>query len=435
MTKHYRIWHPFTPQKDSPAPLKIIRGKGSWLELKDGRCILDCISSWWVTIHGHAHPYIARKIYNQAQSLEHAIFSGFTHQRAEDLGKRIIELLPHPLNTVFFSDNGSTSVEVALKIAIQYWKNQGQKREKLMCFKGAYHGDTFGAMSAAPRTIFTQAFEPFLFRVEHVGYPHYDLKTQHIEKTEQQILSQIEHRLKKHKTSAGYSKYAAILIEPLIQGTAGMKICREHFLQELSKLCQQYDCLLIFDEVMTGFGRSGYLFAALRSKVTPDIICLSKGLTGGFLPLALTICSEKIYLPFFSSKLEKTFWHGHSYTANPLGCQAALASLDLLIQTPAPYCNFESWHHEFLPLIYSHPLVESPRVCGTIMAFTVKSDQPYGYQNKQGTMIRDMALERNLLLRPLGNHVYIMPPYCTTKKEISTIYHTLLEILDELPLS
>ncbi|MDJ0776203.1 MAG: adenosylmethionine--8-amino-7-oxononanoate transaminase, partial [Mastigocoleus sp. MO_167.B18] len=292
---HPHIWYPFTQAKTSPPPLKVKSARGVWLELKDGRKILDCISSWWVNIHGHTHPKIAEAIFRQATELEHVIFAGFSHDPAEKLAEQLTERLPDGLNRVFFSDNGSTAVEVALKMAYQHWVNQNQQRQKFIAFEGAYHGDTFGAMSVGSRSIFTQVFSDMLFEVDFLPYPATYIGDTEIVKREQEVLNQLQEKLEQNPKA-----YAGIIIEPLVQGVGGMQMCRVEFLQKLHQLAQQFDTLLIFDEIMTGFGRTGDWFACLKAQVTPDIICLSKGITGGFLPLAVSICSEEIYASFYS---------------------------------------------------------------------------------------------------------------------------------------
>jgi adenosylmethionine-8-amino-7-oxononanoate aminotransferase len=276
---HPHLWYPYTQAKTAPEPLKVKSAQGAWLELQDGSRLLDCISSWWVNLHGHAHPHMAAAIYRQAKQLEHVIFAGFTHDPAEQLAEQLVNLLPAPLSRVFFSDNGSTAVEVALKMAYQYWQNQGQSRQKFLAFEGAYHGDTVGAMAVGARSLFSQVFADLLFEVEFVPFPDTDLSDTEAESREAQAIEAIAQKLQTHA-------YAGIIIEPLVQGAGGMRMCRPAFLQKLRHLTQQFETLLIADEVMTGFGRTGDWFACTKAAIAPDIICLSKGLTGGFLPMA-----------------------------------------------------------------------------------------------------------------------------------------------------
>ncbi len=422
---HPHIWYPFTQAKTSPQPLKVISASGIWLELEDKSKIMDCISSWWVNIHGHSHPKIAEAIYRQAQELEQVIFAGFTHQPAENLAEKLVKKLPEGLSRVFFSDNGSTAVEVALKMAYQYWVNLSQQRQKFIAFEGAYHGDTFGAMSVGSRSLFSQVFSDMLFEVDFLPYPETYINDSDVEEKEQKVLTSLKEKLEQNPQD-----YAGIIIEPLVQGAGGMRMCRVEFLRKLQKLVKQFDTLLIFDEVMTGFGRTGEWFSCIKSQVTPDIICLSKGITGGFLPLSVTICSEKIYDTFYSDDPIKTLYHGHSYTANPLGCAAALASLELMVENQPKFSSMEAKHLQFLEILKDNSKIEKLRVTGTIAAMNIVNKQESGYLNQVGLVIKQKALEKGLLLRPLGNVLYIMPPYCITDEELSEVYDGIYEILE-----
>ena len=424
---HPHIWYPFTQAKTSPEPLKVKSASGIWIELEDGRKIMDCISSWWVNIHGHSHPKIAEAIYNQAQELEQVIFAGFTHEPAEQLAEKLIQKLPEGLNRVFYSDNGSTAVEVGLKMAYQYWVNQNQQRQKFIAFEGAYHGDTFGAMSVGSRSIFSQVFSNMLFEVDFLPFPETYINYSDVEEKEEQVLT-----ILKEKLSQNPQQYAGIIIEPLVQGAGGMRMCRPEFIRNLKKLVEQFDTLLIFDEVMTGFGRTGNWFGCIKSQVTPDIICLSKGITGGFLPLSVTICSEKIYDTFYSDDPIKTLYHGHSYTANPLGCAAGLASLKLMVENQPKFSSMEAKHLQHFEILRGNPKIEKLRVTGTIAAMNIVNKQESGYLNKVGLVIREKALEKGLLLRPLGNVLYIMAPYCITDEELSEVYQGIYGILKSI---
>lgn len=380
---HPHIWYPYTQAKTAPEPLKVKAARGVWLELENGHRIIDCISSWWVNLHGHAHPKIAEAIYRQAQQLEQVIFAGFTHDPAEQLAEQLVKKLPNSLTRIFFSDNGSTAVEIALKMAYQYWQNQDQKRTTFIAFAGAYHGDTFGSMAVGERSIFSQVFADLLFDVEFVPFPATYLDDHQVFEKEDYSISII-----KNKLSQSCDRYAGIIIEPLIQGAGGMRMCRPEFIQQLHQLAQQFDTLLIADEVMTGFGRTGDWFACVKSHIEPDIICLSKGLTGGFLPLAVTGCAEKVYSAFYSDDPMKTLYHGHSYTANPLGCAAALASLELMTEYEPSFRNMEITHQQHFDRLREHPKLEKLRVLGTIAAMDiVTSDQP-GYLNQVALEVR-----------------------------------------------
>jgi adenosylmethionine-8-amino-7-oxononanoate aminotransferase len=421
------IWYPYTQAKTAPPPLKVKSAQGVWLELEDGQRMIDCISSWWVNLHGHAHPKIAEAIYQQAKQLEQVIFAGFTHDPAEQLAERLLQRLPQPLSRVFFSDNGSTAVEVALKMAYQYWRNQKQNRTTFITFVGAYHGDTVGAMSVGARSLFSEVFAEWLFDVVSVPFPGTYLDDDQVTTKEAQALSELERIFQQQG-----DRIAAVLIEPLVQGVAGMQMCRPEFLQQVQQVVQQYGALLIFDEVMTGFGRTGDWFACLKAAVTPDLICLSKGITGGFLPLAVTVCTETIYNAFYSDNPLHTLYHGHSYTANPLGCAAALASLDLMQEHEPRFRSLEAKHWAHLSQFQEHPKLEKLRVTGTIAAMDlITPDQP-GYLNQISMTIRERAIAHQLLLRPLGQVLYLMPPYCITDEELTLVYEGIRALLDEL---
>jgi adenosylmethionine-8-amino-7-oxononanoate aminotransferase len=409
----------------SPA-LKVVRGDGIWLELEDGRRVMDCISSWWVTIHGHAHPDLAEALYHQAKQLEQVIFANFTHEPAEQLARRLLTHLPDSLTRVFFSDNGSTSVEVALKMAYQYWLNQNEPRTRFLGFEGGYHGDTIGAMSIGGSCDWWRPFWPLMFEMDAVPFPATFDEDSEVEHTENQVLEKIESCLKG-------DRYAGIFIEPLIQGAGGMRICRSQFLRSLQDLAHRFGVLLIYDEVMTGFGRTGELFACLKSNTAPDILCLSKGLSGGCLPLAVTLASEEIYQSFYSDDASKAFLHGHSFTGNPLACATGLTSLTLLERSPQQFSELESRHRHYLnEYLKEHPRVEKIRVCGTIAAMEITTQEQSGYFNTIGSHLRDRFLQLGFFLRPLGNTLYLMPPYCITDPELESIYQTIRKVLDTL---
>lgn len=421
---HPHLWYPYTQAKTAPPPFKVVSAQGAWLELDDGRRLLDCISSWWVNLHGHAHPQIAEAIYQQAKTLEQVIFAGFSHDPAEQLADQLLQKLPPNLNRVFYSDNGSTAVEVALKMAYQYWVNQDQKRTTFIAFEGAYHGDTVGTMAVGARSIFSQVFADLLFKVEYVPFPETYIGNSDIQEREEAIIDLLKLKLQQ-------PHYAGILIEPLVQGAGGMRMCRVEFLQRLRDLASEFNTLLIFDEVMTGFGRTGDWFACIKANVQPDIICLSKGITGGFLPLAVTISTEAIYQAFYSDDPMKTLYHGHSYTANPLGCAAGLASLKLMAENQTAFKTMESKHHQHFAALQTHPKLEKFRTVGTIAAMDVVTGTEAGYLNQVGLEIRKQAIERGVLLRPLGNVLYLMPPYCITDEELALAYDTIVAVLGD----
>jgi adenosylmethionine---8-amino-7-oxononanoate aminotransferase len=425
---HPHIWHPYTQAKTAPEPLEVKSARGLWLELADGRKIADCISSWWVNLHGHAHPQIVEAIAQQAARLEHVIFAGFTHEPAQQLASQLVARLPENLTRVFYSDNGSTAVEIAIKMAYQYWANRGTPRQRFLAFEGAYHGDTFGTMAVGDRSIFSDVFQDLLFEVDFCPYPDtYEGDTDAIE-MEAHCLAKIRANL-----SDNYNCYAGIIIEPLVQGAGGMRMCRSEFLQGLRELAIEFDTLLIFDEVMTGFGRTGADFACNKAQVRPDLICLSKGITGGFLPLAVTIATAEIYDSFYSNDPTKTLYHGHSYTANPLGCAAALASLKLLTQNQPVYTQMEIWHRQHLMnLADRYPQLTKFRIMGTIAAIDIVNGDRSGYLNHVGRKIGHYAIAHGVLLRPLGNVLYLMPPYCITEAELIWVYRQIDLILAEV---
>ncbi|KGG14766.1 MULTISPECIES: adenosylmethionine--8-amino-7-oxononanoate transaminase [unclassified Prochlorococcus] len=417
---HPNIWPPFTQITLSQPPQKIIRGKGSLLYRKDGSSLIDAISSWWVTLHGHSDPFIAEAIYQQANQLEQVIFADFTHEQAEKLSERLSRATG--LQRLFFSDNGSTAVEVALKLALQWWHNKGEARQQIIAFEGAYHGDTFGAMAVGERNLFNEPFEKMLFPVSRVPWPATWWNDAEVEEREEKAIKKLEELLE--------TPTAAVILEPLIQGAGGMTMVRSEFLEKVQRVVRQSTALLIADEVMVGFGRSGSLFASQRAKIFPDLMALSKGLTGGSLPMGVTMASEKIFECFINDNPRNTFWHGHSFTANPLGCAAANASLDLLERNPNSYRNFESRHLPHLKEIANHPKVKRVRLTGTIAAFELKTNNKDGYLNVAGKSIKAYALERNVFIRPLGNVIYLLPPLCITNEQLSYCYSVIQSGLD-----
>lgn len=418
------VWHPFTQAQTAPDPIPIASAQGIRLYTEDGREFLDLISSWWVNIHGHAHPTIAAAIARQAHTLEQVIFAGFTHQPAAQLAYELAQRLPVGLTRVFFSDDGSTAVEVALKMALQYWRNHGEtQRTRFLAFEGGYHGDTVGAMSAGKGCGFFDTYGSLLFEVGLLPFPAtWDGDTA-VAAKEQAALAQLDAYLADHGDTL-----AAVIMEPLVQGSAGMRMCRPEFLQALATRLRKAGILLIFDEVMTGFGRTGALFASLKAQVTPDIICLSKGLTAGFLPMSVTVASEAIYTAFLGESFDRALIHGHSFTANSLGCAAALASLQVFEdeQTLAKLPQIERWQREGMATLVGHPLVQRVRVMGTIAAFDVVAADA-GYTSAIGAQLKAFFHERGLLLRPLGNVVYVLPPYCVTEAELKQAYSVILE--------
>ena len=412
------VWHPFTHLKYAETPILITRSEGAYYFDAQGKKYIDGIASWWVNLHGHSHPYLVEKIHEQLRSNAHSIFSGFTHPGAILLAERLLAHLSGPLSKIFYSDNGSTAVEVAIKMALQFWYNQGKPKTKIIAFENAYHGDTFGGMSVGERNAFTLAFSPLLFEVLRLPVP--DKKN-------------MNHVLSMLKTYIREENVCAFIFEPLILGAGGsMQIYEASYLDELINLCKKNQVIIIADEVMTGFGRTGKFFASHYLKESADIICLSKGLTGGMMPLGVTACAPFIYEAYVSDNKYKTFFHGHSYTANPTACAAALASLDLMEKK-------ETWeninriavsHELFKEKIKNHPALFSVRNLGTIFAIEIKTKEKSGYLNQLAEKISAYFIEKGILLRPLGNVLYILPPYCILQTDLDYIYTCVEEFLN-----
>ncbi len=410
------IWHPYTQMKDAPPPISIAKGQGCYLYDDKGEEYIDAVSSWWTNIHGHSHPYIAQKIYEQAQILEHVIFAGFTHQPAEKLAEKLLARIPFH-SKIFYSDNGSTAVEVAIKMALQFWWNQGEEKRKIIAFKDAYHGDTFGAMSVSDRSVFTKPFQGLLFNTLFIDTP-----------TAENI-HQLKNIIEDNK-----DRLAAFIYEPLVQGAGGLMMYDAALMNELLHTCKEQHIICIADEVMTGFGRTGKLFASSYMTSKPDIICLSKGLTGGTLPLGATACTAEIYTAYLSDDKLKTFFHGHSFTANPLSCTAALASLELLLKEDKNLAikNISSNHLAFAEHLKTYlPKIKNIRCRGTIIAFEINEGRDE-YLNDISRKVTDYCMQRGVYLRPLGNTVYLMPPYCITKDELQTVYGVIEGLLQQL---
>ena len=413
------VWHPYTQMKTAAAPLPIVKGEGVWLIDESGNRYIDAISSWWVNIHGHAHPYIAQRVYEQFLQLEHVIFAGFTHPPAIQLSEKLIALLPENQAKVFFSDNGSTAVEIGMKMALQYFHNQGKARKKIIAFDEAFHGETFGAMSASGDHDFNTAFLQHLFEVDRIPAP--------LPGKEQETYDRLEELLKGEDV-------CAFIFEPLVMGAGGMLMYEAAALDRLIALCHQYGTLCIADEVMTGFYRTGRLFASDYLEEKPDIMALSKGLTGGNLPLSVTTCTEEIFQAFWSDDKKKAFFHGHSYTANPLGCAAALASMELVQGENCKHqvAMIAEQHSQFKDSITGHPAIKDIRQTGTILAIEFKTKEQTSYFNSLRDHLYHFFLDKGLLLRPLGNVIYILPPYCISEKELGRIYKAIEEALEWL---
>jgi len=422
------LWHPFTHEGADPAPLRIRRGEGVFLETEDGRQIVDAISSWWVNLHGHSHPAIADAIARQAARLEHVLFAGFSHQPADELASHLGKIVPAPLRHIFFSDDGSTAVEVALKLAVQYWRNCGQPgKYRIVALENAYHGDTFGAMSVSDDSPFTAAFDSLRLPVlrAHSAY------CAHCPVGLTRATCQIEclGKLERLLAERGH-EIAAVIVEPLLQGAGGMIVHPEEFLAGIRRLTTTHDVLLIADEVLTGFGRTGRMFACERAGVFPDFMCVAKGLTGGFLPLAATLTTERVHDAFTGADRSRAFFHGHSYTANPIACAAANANLHIFDTEPVfeRIAAIEQVHAARLREFAAHPGVADVRHIGSVAAIELKVPDA-GYLSSLRPRLYEFYLNRGVLLRPLGNVVYILPPYVITPGQLNFVYDIIRDSL------
>jgi adenosylmethionine-8-amino-7-oxononanoate aminotransferase len=421
-----QIWHPFTRAVEMQELPRVVRGEGAWLITDDGRRILDGISSWWVNLHGHGHPRIAEAIGEQARRLEHVLLAGFTHEPVERLAEELRRVAPAPLEHIFFSDDGSTAVEVALKMAVQFWRNSGQPgKSEIVALEHGYHGDTAGAMSVSDDSLFTAAFAGMRFPVHraHSAYCYrcpVGLKRElcHIE-----CADSLEGILREHG-----DRIAALIVEPLLQGAGGMIVHPVEYLQRIRALATKYNVLLIADEVLTGFGRCGRMFATELAGIVPDLMCLSKGLTGGFLAMGATLATGEIYDSFSGSEPERAFWHGHSYTGNPIACAAAVANLEIFRTEPVfeRIAGIAAIHEERLPEFARNPAVGDVRAIGSMAAIELRADDA-GYLSKLGPKLYRFFLEKNILLRPLGNVIYVLPPYCIEPTDLHRIYDTIEE--------
>jgi adenosylmethionine-8-amino-7-oxononanoate aminotransferase len=407
------IWHPFTQHALQPAMTKIARAEGAWLETAGGVRIFDGISSWWVVTHGHNHPRIVSAIQKQAAVLDQVIFAGFTHEPAEEVAHRLIAMAPPGLAYVFFSDSGSTSVEVALKMALGYFKNRGEPRPRIAALEHAYHGDTVGTMSAGARGVFNEAYEPLLFEAVRIPFPR---------------AGQEQATLDSFEAICRTDPPAALIVEPLILGAGGMLIYEPRVLSELKRICDVFGVLLIADEVMTGFGRTGTLFACEQAGIAPDILCLAKGLTGGAIPLAVTLCKPAIFEAHYAPDRARMFYHSSSYTANPIACAAAAANLDIWASEPVRerVASLAAWQSAQLEPLKKDDRFSDVRQLGTIAALDLRVKDA-GYLAGVATELYNFFLDRRLLLRPLGNTIYVMPPYCTTANELDQAYAAIAE--------
>jgi adenosylmethionine-8-amino-7-oxononanoate aminotransferase len=409
------VWHPYTQHGLDESLFSAQSAHGSYITLENGQKILDGISSWWVNLHGHGRPEIVAAISNQAQTLEHVVFAGFTHGPAVELAQILVTEMKEKntqIEKVFYSDNGSTAVEVALKMAYQYHINvTGKPRPKFLALHGSYHGDTFGAMSVGEPSGFHTKFKDLLPRVDFIQPDDF---------------KELEEAF-----SENSKEYAAIIVEPMVQGAGGMLMHSAEYLKRISELCLLHNVLLICDEVFTGFYRTGKAFAFEHAELKPDLICVSKGITGGFLPLAATLTTDKIFKAFKGNEVAKAFLHGHSYTANPISCAAAVASWKILKsnETQDNIINILELTEKNISELRKNPLIKDARALGTIGAVTMKFD--FDYMSGAGSWFKRRAIEKGVLLRPLGPVLYGVPPYCVTEAEVNLIYKTITDLVNE----
>jgi len=416
MTLNSPVWHPFTQHAVQGEMPTVVKNEGAWLTTADGHQLFDAISSWWVVTHGHRHPQIMQAIKAQSDLLDQIIFAGFTHPPAEELARQLVAITPPELQYVFFSDSGSTSVEVALKMALGFWLHSGEDRRRILALEGAYHGDTIGGMSVGERGVFNQPYRPLLFDVARLPFP--------AEGAEQATLNALEQLCAQERP-------AAFIVEPLVLGAGGMRIYSAATLREMRAMCAKHDVLFIADEVMTGWGRTGTLLACEQADIVPDILCLSKGITGGALPLAVTIATDPIFDAHRSANRADMFFHSSSYTANPIACAAANANLAIWREEPVQeririLSERQAAH---LAQLCKLPAIRNPRQIGTITAFELES--PDGdYLSDLAPWLMQHFREHDLLVRPLGNTIYTMPPYCIDEPDLDRVYSGVIEAID-----
>jgi adenosylmethionine-8-amino-7-oxononanoate aminotransferase len=414
MTGSSSIWHPFTQHGLCEPIPRVTHAEGALLHTADGRTVIDAISSWWVTTHGHCHPRIMAAIAEQAGKLDQLIFAGWTHDPAEEVAAGLTAIMPSELTRVFFSDSGSTSVEVALKMALGYWAARGEARHKIVVMEHSYHGDTIGAMSVGARGVFNQPYEPLLFDVVRIPYPG---------------LGAVEDTLGALEAACRAGDTAALIVEPLVLGSGGMLFYSPEILSAMREICARHGVLFIADEVMTGWGRTGTLLACEQAGVVPDILCLSKGLTGGALPLAVTMATEPIFHAHWSTDRAKMFFHSSSYTANPIACAAAAANLAIWREEPVRECVADLARRQsaWLEKLSRFCHFDNGRVLGTIAALDIRTQGEGGYLDGLAPELMAFFRERDVLLRPLGNTVYVMPPYCITDDQLDEVWNAIGE--------
>jgi adenosylmethionine-8-amino-7-oxononanoate aminotransferase len=411
------LWHPYTQHKTAALPIAIKKGKGALLWDENNKEYIDAIASWWVNPYGHSNTFIADAIYKQLTTLEHVLFGGFTHEPAVLVAEKLMEILPNNQRKIFFSDNGSTAVEVAIKVALQYFFNKGEKRTTIIAFENAFHGDTFAAMAASGISFYTQAFQGMFIDVVRIPVPV---------KGQEEVSYDALQAVIKNNNCAGF------IYEPLVQGAAGMVMYEPESLDQLMRICQANRVLTIADEVMTGFGKTGKTFATDYLVEKPDMMCLSKALTGGTIPMAITTFTQDLFEAFYDDDINKALFHGHTFTANPTGCAAALASLELL-QTNEMQVNIarvNQNHLDFQEHIKNHPKVTTTRVLGVIFALEIITESSASYYGTLRNKLYDFFIENGIILRPVGNIVYILPPYIITDEQLQNVYQVVEKALE-----
>jgi len=411
------LWHPYTQHKTAAVPIAITRGEGALLWDENNKEYIDAIASWWVNPFGHSNRFIADAIYKQLTTLEHVLFGGFTHEPAVLLSEKLMAILPDNQKKIFFSDNGSTSVEVAIKVALQFFYNKGKKRTTILAFENAFHGDTFAAMAASGISFYTQAFEGMFIDVVRIPVP--------VKGAEENSYESLRAAIRDYNV-------AGFIFEPLVQGAAGMVMFEPEALDQLIAICKEQQVITIADEVMTGFGKTGKTFACDYLTVQPDVMCLSKALTGGTIPMAITTFTQELFDGFYSDDINKALFHGHTFTANPTGCAAALASLELL-QTDGMQRNIErvnQRHLAFEKHIQAHPKVTTTRVLGTIFALEIRIESEESYYGTMRNKLYNFFIENGIILRPVGNIVYILPPYIISDEQLQKVYTVVEEALE-----
>ena len=414
------VWHPFSSLESNRKNLLVESASGATIKLQNGETLIDAVASWWVNLHGHANHEVAEVLAEQATTLEHVIFAGFTHKPALQITEQLLQNFEGSFKRLFFSDDGSTAVEVGVKLGLQYWHNKGvTTRKKIITLEGAYHGDTFGSMSLAGKSAFFAPFNDLLFDVIQIPFPHEGQENQTIEA---------------FKKAMDRDDVAAFVYEPLVQGSAGMRIYEASLLEQLLTLAKKNEIICIADEVMTGFYRTGRLLASDYMNAKPDIVAVSKGITAGFLPLGVTVCNEKIEQAFIGTDQEKTFYHGHSYTGNPLSCAVAVKSLEILLrkETQDKIKNISKMHQNALKELKEVTCVKKVKTLGTILSLEIETGESTSYFSSIRDFLYESFLKKGVLLRPLGNVVYILPPYVITEKQLTQVYQTIKEVLSSL---